>query len=307
MNGSGMVSAIQRFSLHDGPGIRTTVFLKGCALRCAWCHNPETFSRHNEVMWHQAKCTACGTCANVCPLGHYQGRDQEDTARCLGCGECVAHCPGHALELAGRRLTVDNVLSEIIEDKPFYGAEGGVTLSGGEPLLQNQFVKAILTACREQHIHTAIETSLHYPWPRLEPLLPLIDLLIFDLKIWDEARHRHYTGVTNTRILSNIRRLANVRQPLIARTPLIGGINDTVTEIANMARLLATLPTLEHYELLPYHPLGTEKYAALGLVATPFTTPDRTCQLALATEALKHRLNVRINGQPITTSPPTTT
>jgi len=273
---AGVVTDIQRFSLDDGPGIRTTVFLKGCGLRCAWCHNPETWSPRRQLMRGPA-CRGCGACASVVPAG--------DAA-------CLERCPTGALDVAGAVMRVDEVLAEVLEDRDFYGADGGVTLSGGEPVRQHAFAAALLAACRRAGVHTAIETGLAYPWARLAALLPALDLVIFDIKLWDAARHRRYTGRTNRQILANARRLGETGIPLIARTPVIAGINDCPREIAAIAEFLRQLPNLIGYELLPCHPLGADKYRALGLAPPAFDAPPpaRMAELRAAARRDRHDL-----------------
>lgn len=290
---SGIITEIQRFSLHDGPGIRTTVFFKGCQLRCKWCHNPETISTAKEIMWYKNKCRSCGICKTVCP--EKRGR----TESCLHCGKCVDSCPAGALGKAGRGITAEDVVTEILEDVEFYGKEGGVTLSGGEPVLQNEFAAAILEQCKKHNINTAIETNLSYPWEMIEKLLDHLDMIIFDIKIWDNEKHMKYTGKGNHEILDNIKKLDKYGKRLIARTPLLKGVNDLTKPIEPIAVFLSKIKNIEYYELLTYHFLGNEKYTALGLETPDFLPPENEALKKLSETLLKYPLKLLINGERI--------
>jgi pyruvate formate lyase activating enzyme len=264
----GTITEIQRFSVHDGPGIRTTVFFKGCNLRCFWCHNPETHRPEPELQLQLERCIACGACFAVCETGAHQMVDGErvfERAKCVACGRCAQECYAEALTLVGRRVDVAEVMREVLADRPFYAnSGGGVTLSGGEPLLQPAFCEALLTACRKEGIHTAVETAANVPWERIKALLPLLDLVMLDIKVLDETLHREATGVGNERILANVERLGTTDKPLIVRTPVIPGVNDTQDAIAAIARFASRLPNLVYYELLPFHPMAASKYDSLG-------------------------------------------
>lgn len=264
----GIITEIQRFSVHDGPGIRTTVFFKGCNLRCYWCHNPETHSPEPELQLQLGRCIACGACFTACQAGAHRmenGTRSFDRELCAACGRCAAECYADALVMIGRQVSVAQVMAEVLADRPFYHSSGGgVTLSGGEPLLQPAFCAELLSACRAESIHTAVETAANLPWELLERLLPLLDLVMLDLKALDDERHQAGTGVSNARILANARRLGATDKPLIVRTPVIPGFNDTPEAIADIARLAAELPNLLYYELLPFHPMAAAKYDGLG-------------------------------------------
>ncbi|MCS7216688.1 MAG: glycyl-radical enzyme activating protein [Candidatus Bipolaricaulota bacterium] len=269
MRETGIVFDIQRFSLHDGPGIRTTVFLKGCPLRCLWCHNPEGLSPKPELMFFDYKCLGCGTCARVCPEGALaQGAGAKPRLareKCAGCGRCAEACPSGAWRLVGRTITVEELLSLLERDALLYDrSQGGVTFSGGEPLFQPDFLHAALAACKERRIHTAVDTSGYAPWDVFERIAPLTDLFLFDLKPMDEEAHRRYTGVSNRLIHANLRRLAELGRPVRVRVPLIPGITDTEE---NLQALLALLGEVQGrilgVELLPYHDVA-EKYQRLG-------------------------------------------
>lgn len=267
----GTITDIQRFSVHDGPGIRTTVFLKGCNLRCGWCHNPETILPGPQLQVYPDRCIGCGACVAACPRGCHTAidrRKQFDRRLCTACGTCARTCYAEALKLIGRRATAQEVLAEVLEDRAFYvNSGGGVTLSGGEPLCQREFAIEILKLCKAAGVHTAIETNLAWPWDHVEPVLSHLDLLMADIKTMDAALHADWTGQSNERTLDNIRRLAGRDLPLIVRTPVIPGVNDTEKEIGAIADFIADLPNLRYYELLPYHPLGLGKYESLGMAS----------------------------------------
>ncbi len=237
-----VIADIQRCSIHDGPGIRTTVFFKGCPLRCAWCHNPECIRFEPELM-------------------HYP-------EKCIGCGQCEKGCFAGAKVICGKEMTVEQVLGEILEDRAYYGSDGGVTFSGGEAMAQPAFLCAVLDACRAENIHCAVETSLLI-WN--EEIFRKLNLVMADLKIWDDSLHRQYTGVGNERIKENFRRLNKIGIPIIARTPVIPEIQQGIGEIS---AFLYSLENVIQYELLPYHPLGNGKREALGLPEDGFTTPS---------------------------------
>lgn len=238
-----IVADIQHASLHDGPGLRTTVFLKGCPLSCAWCHNPECISFKPEMMYYPEKC--------------------------IGCGKCDVGCFSGAKVICGKEMTVDEVFDEIMQDKPYYGNDGGVTVSGGEPLSQPEFTLALLNKCRLNGIHTALETSLY---SYNEEIFKSCDLIMADLKLWDDQKHILHTGVSNERIIENFKKLDRLNIPFIMRTPVIDGISDAgdIKKIADFAR---TLKNLIKYELLPYHPLGITKSKALRREQTRFGAP----------------------------------
>ena len=261
----GMLTAIQRFSLHDGPGIRSTVFFKGCNMRCKWCHNPETLAMEPEILYYQSKCVGCGACAAVCS-GHtiVDGKMVYTRSNCTADFKCVQACFSGALEVCGKDYSIDDVLFEVLQDTDYYQQSGGgVTLSGGEVLLQPQFAGELLAALKEKGISTAIESNMNVDWSVIETLLPHIDLIMCDLKTWDNDLHKTWTSVGNTRIKENIAHLAQCGKPVIVRTPVIPGVNDNVQEIGAIAAFAAQLPNLLYYELLNFNPLGQSKYAAL--------------------------------------------
>lgn len=306
MGTTGVVFNIQRFSIHDGPGIRTTVFLKGCVLKCFWCHNPEGRRVAPELQFFPDRCTACRACVEACPHSvhefvgdvHMIYRDQ-----CEMTGACVDTCYSGALQLNGEIMTVDRVMEEIVRDSPFYeNSGGGVTLSGGEPSLSTDFAFAILEQCKRLGLHTAIETCGECPWEFLERLLPVTDLLMVDIKHMASDNHRSATGKSNERILENARRLALTRKPLLFRTPVIPTVNDTdeaIGEIASFVRSLIDLrngtgrwgekPPGITYQLLGFHKLAGDKYRSLGMeyAAAAIHPPSRDRMQGLADCAVR--------------------
>lgn len=269
---AGMISSvcgtlfdIQRGSYVDGPGIRTTVFYKGCDLRCAWCHNPESQSRERQLLYYRDRCTGCGTCSAFCPA----------PASCTLCGKCALMCPHDAKEICGKDYTVDEVYKIIEKDMPFYQSSGGgVTFSGGECMLQVDFLTSLAKRCHENGIHTAIDTAGHVPWDRFLQVLPYTSLFLYDVKCITPELHRAGTGVSNEQILANLRRLSEeTAVPIHIRIPLVPGFNDSDTEMEKIAAFLSTIRH-DKVELLPYHAMGEHKYAALGRTYTAYKLPD---------------------------------
>ena len=256
---------IERNSFVDGPGIRTTVFFKGCNLRCAWCHNPESQSHAVQLMLYGDKCTGCGTCQRKCPNG---------LASCELCGRCALFCPNDAREICGKEYTVDEVLREVLKDRTFYAnSGGGVTFSGGECMLQIDFLEQILKACRERGIHTAVDTAGHLPYASFERILPYTDLFLYDVKCFDEELHKKYVGVSNQQILANLQGLLRAGAAVLMRIPIIGGVNDTEEEMRAICQFLKSCSAPVRVELLPYHAMGEHKYAAIGREAIAFSVP----------------------------------
>jgi pyruvate formate lyase activating enzyme len=265
---TGVVFDIRRFSIHDGPGIRTAVFLKGCPLRCWWCHNPEGLSAAPEVVWRGERCTRCGACSVTCPEGAlaWDGdAPQLDPARCTLCGACADACYAEAREVLGRRMTVDQVVAEVERDCAFYEESGGgVTVSGGEPLAQPEFLAELLERCRARGLHTAVDTCGHAPWATLDRIRPHVDLFLYDLKLLDDERHRRYTGVSNAPGLANLQALVAAGHDVVLRVPLIPGVNDDPESVGGIGAFVTSLPRAVRLEILPYHALGAAKYARLG-------------------------------------------
>lgn len=258
----GQVTNIQRFSLHDGDGIRTTVFLQGCNMRCKWCHNPETLTNGNVPLFYARKCIGCGACYDVCPTGARKMNFQRPP--CIGCGKCAAACYPEAIKMASKKMSVEDVMREIRQDALYYRySEGGVTFSGGEALCQADFVNALADACREAGIQTAVETNLLHPFDTIAPVLKKMSLIMADIKLLDDAEHRKWTGVSNQLILENARRVGELGIPVIFRTPLIPGATDNAENLRGIARFVAKIPNVAYYELLNFNPLGADKYTAL--------------------------------------------
>ena len=264
----GVVFDIQRYSLHDGPGLRTSVFLKGCPLRCGWCSNPESQHMAPELVMFAANCLACGVCVDVCDPGGRELVDGQlvwERGLCNLCGACVQVCPAEAVSWSGQRWTAGDIISEALRDAPFYEDGGGLTLSGGEPTAQPNFAEAILRLAKAEYLNTAIETTGNASWEILEKLLPYLDLWLYDLKHMDSRTHRQHTGLGNELILSNLRKLAAMGAPIAVRVPLIPGFNVSEVNIRKTAEFVVELgDAVRSVDLLPYHPLGRAKYAALG-------------------------------------------
>ena len=269
------LTEIQRFCMHDGPGIRTTVFLKGCPLRCAWCHNPETQKSNSQLLYYSQKCIGCTACAAVCPHGvhSFEGEHTLDRSLCHSCGLCAKACPTGALELVGKDCTVEEILAEVAKDAAFYGEQGGVTVSGGEPFLQKEATLALLKACKEKGFHTAVETCGFFDSALLEDAVAYTDLFLWDLKDTNEERHKQYTGVGNELILENLKKLLATGTPLWIRIPIIPTVNDTEEELQRIKEYIFSFGSPKKIELLPYHAMGEHKYAAINKEAQRFPVP----------------------------------
>ena len=262
---------LQRFCTKDGPGIRTTVFFKGCPLHCLWCHNPESQAARHELLYQPAKCLHCLSCVAVCPHGCHraeEGHHVLDRASCTACGACAdLGCP--ALEMAGKTVFVEAVLAEVKRDLPYYrNSGGGLTLSGGEPLMQAEAALALLRGAREAGIHTAVETCGAVPRAVLEQTLPLVDLYLYDYKETDPARHRAYTGMDNRLILENLYYLDAMQKPTVLRCPIIPGLNDRPDHLSGIAAVAGGMRFLREIVIEPYHTLGVGKYERLGRTYT---------------------------------------
>jgi pyruvate formate lyase activating enzyme len=297
---TGTVFDIKKYAIHDGPGIRTTIFFQGCPLSCWWCHNPESQSHRPVLLYRANRCALCGTCVETCPQDGIQlflagelrsrgaaepgqwddkkmpglgvieansGYAITDRTKCSVCGSCAEICYHGAREVSGKVLGVKEVMAEIERDLPFYDQSGGgVTFSGGEPLMQPDFLAALLRACKAREIHTVVDTSGHTTWQVIDGLRRDIDLFLYDLKLIDNQRHKKYTGISNELILHNLQRLAQSGAQLEIRIPLIPGINDDRENLERSAELIAGLPGVKGVELMAYHDIAAAKYASLGLV-----------------------------------------
>jgi pyruvate formate lyase activating enzyme len=264
----GCIFNIQRFSIHDGPGIRTTIFFKGCPLNCWWCHNPESQNFNKELVFLSNRCVGCGTCVNTCPIeavSIINNKAVYDRDICNLCGECVEKCPANAVEFAGRFVSVNDILHEVKKDILFYDeSNGGVTLSGGEPLAQVDFLVELVKCLKEEDINVAIDTSGYAPWEKIEKLASMVDLFLYDVKFIDDKKHIKYTGVSNKTILSNMEKLVKIGSTTVApRVPLIPGINDDEKELQDFADFLSKI-NLNTVNILPYHDHGRDKYNRLG-------------------------------------------
>ena len=263
----GKVFNIQKFCLNDGPGIRTTVFLKGCPLNCAWCHNPESKQTATSVLLDLERCGMCGKCAEKCTRNahSFENGHSVDRKICVSCGECSAVCLNDAIEVCGKEMTVQEVVLEVLKDKPFYdNSGGGVTLSGGEPLLQFEFSYEILKACRENGINTCIETCGFTDKEKLIKIAKVTDLFLYDWKITDGSLHKKYTGVDNKTILDNLLALDEIGAKIVLRCPIIPTVNDNKEHLLGVAFVANRLKNVCKIEVLPYHSLGVDKLEKLG-------------------------------------------
>lgn len=265
----GIISDIQRFSLHDGPGIRTTVFLKGCPLNCKWCHNPETRSNKPQISFSIDKCMNCFKCVEVCPTGaHYveENLHKLNFSKCDLAGNCVTVCPNSALRIIGNDDSVDSVMNIVLKDKEYYNnSGGGLTISGGEPMNQFTFTRNLLHTAKLNGLHTVLETCGYAPLNRYFEIEHLVDLFLFDYKETDTEKHKDFTGVDNRTILDNLRALHSNGSNIILRCPIIPGVNDTDSHFKGIANLVKELPNLEGVELMAYHDIGRDKAAEIGL------------------------------------------
>jgi len=264
----GVVFNIQRYSIHDGPGIRTVVFLKGCPLRCAWCDNPEGQNPSIELLYYEHRCKLCLSCIRSCPVGAIRmvgGRLFIDRQRCTVCGKCVEKCPNDALKLCGQVVTVREVLEVVKRDFYFYrDSGGGITLSGGEPLYQPQFTLEILRACRGARISTAVETSGYASQEVVKAIAPYVDVFLYDIKHLDPALHRRFTGVSNEVILRNLKLIDDLNRKIIITIPLIPTVNASENVIKSIGSIVSSLKNVVEVHIHPYHRLGIPKYRLLG-------------------------------------------
>lgn len=268
MNGiKGLIFEIERFAIHDGPGIRTVIYLKGCPLQCAWCANPEGQRLLPEIMIYERDCIKCYRCTEECPKKLIRVREDKiilDRKECNSCGLCTQNCPAGGIRLVGKYMDEDEALKEVEKDQPFYRtSNGGVTLSGGEPTMQSEFAISLLKELQRRRIHTAIETCGYLSWQDLERMLKYVDLILYDLKHMDAKKHERYTSVDNKTILENLRKTRELNIPIVVRFPLVPGFNDSCENVHKLGRFCNNIG-VEKVDILPYHNYGESKYTKLG-------------------------------------------
>lgn len=280
-NSEGVVFDIKRYAIHDGPGIRTTVFLKGCFLRCLWCANPESQCIDPEIYFDTSKCIQCKRCTEVCPEDAIRPDGSIVRVKCTGCAKCAEVCYTDAKRQVGKVMTVDMVLKEILKDRIFYGEDGGVTLSGGEPFFQREFALQLLKSCKREGITTALDTCGHVSYHDLEPLLKYLDYVLYDIKEVDPEEHKALTGVSNKTIIKNLTTIDEHNIPIWIRIPIIPGYTDSSRNIEQIIQLISPLRSIDKVSLIPYHNLGIRKYDML----------DRTYDMNVAKPCSKEKLN----------------
>lgn len=292
---------IQKYSIHDGPGIRTTVFLKGCPLNCWWCHNPESQKVSPEIMFFKERCTLCGSCIKRCTqkaIEFVDGYPTVDESKCTLCGKCCDFCPNNARELVGSNLTVKELMKEIIKDEAFYDeSNGGVTFSGGEPLMHADYLNNVLKVCKTKGIHTTIDTSGYATWEQFEKIVDNVDLFLFDIKHMDNEKHLKYTGVGNVLIFENLIKLSQRGNNIYIRMPIIAGINDDDENIELSVKFLSKLNII-HVNLLPYHKMGMDKYRRINreYKLSGLETPSDEVISKIADKFKKAGIKIKIGG-----------
>lgn len=294
----GTVFDIQHFSVSDGPGIRTTVFLKGCPLRCEWCHNPESYITDTQMMYYEERCGSCGACAEICPNGCHRMADGNhlfDREQCVMCGKCTGKCPSGALKTVGQKRTTEDVLKEVLEDRFFYESSGGgMTLSGGEPMFQPDFALNLSKAAKECGLHVCVETSGFCKKEHLERMLPFVDLFLYDYKMTGEENHKKYTGVSQKVISENLCFLDRLGADIILRCPIIPGININKEHITGIVTIAGKLTHLQEIHLEPYHNIGIPKRSGLGINENmQMLTPPAREELLSVAEEIQARTGVK--------------
>ncbi len=294
-----MITDIQRFCMHDGPGIRTTVFFKGCPLNCAWCHNPETKNPNAEIMFLAGKCISCGACVSVCPVGAQSLLPNRvfDRKTCIGCGKCVSCCFTGALTISGKNVSAENIIASVKKDLEFYGEEGGLTVSGGEPTFQKEGLLYLLDAAKSENISTCIETCGAFPADLAEKLVNNVDYFLFDIKDTNKQRLKQYTGAALQDILLNLFNIDSMNGKIILRCIIIPNINMNQEHINNLLNIFSKLNNAEYIELLPYHPYGNSKSEQLGRKdTTVFQRPTENEILEFAKALQKSGCIVKCHG-----------
>jgi pyruvate formate lyase activating enzyme len=298
----GTIFDIKKYAIHDGPGIRSTVFFKGCPLACRWCHNPEGINVASQRIYRRERCIGCGECIRICP---HEAMIQTaegivwNSAKCDLCQTCAGHCPAEAIEFVGRKVTVDEVMREIVKDIAFYDESGGgITLSGGEPLMQPDFLLELLDACAEIDLHRTVDTTGYAAGELLLQVAQKTDLFLYDLKLMDAARHRDFTGVSNERILDNLKLLAQMGARIQVRVPIIPGINSDFENIDRTAEFVSALAGVEKIAILPFHNSARGKYGRLGMdcISSEIECPSKEQLKIIAARMEKSGLQVKIGG-----------
>lgn len=293
------ITNIQHFNVHDGPGIRTVVFYQGCPLRCKWCQNPETISRQPRMMYNPELCIGCKACADTCPEGVLTVRDGAflyDAARCLGCRKCEAECYTQARVMSSKEMTVDDVYTEVMKDEVVYKRSGGgVTISGGEPLLAIDFNTELFRRLKEAGVTTAVETAGYVPREYLEQIAGYADTFLFDFKMYHGDRHERWTGVDNARIKENLKYICSVHSNVVVRIPLIPTVNDTDEEFISMMEFVRELEHINGVHILPFHNLGANKYSLLGDNYELFDFPEDNEERISACMKIAEEYGIRVN------------
>lgn len=263
----GTIFNIQRFSLNDGPGIRTTVFMKGCNLKCRWCHNPEGISNKITIQYIDKKCVGCRLCAKVCEnnVHTFNTKHEIDFEKCKSCFKCIDICKTHALIINGKQVEASELSKELLKDQDYFDEKGGITFSGGEPLLQTDFLIDIARLLKEHNIHIAIDTALNIEFAKIEKILPFVDLFLIDIKAISQELHYKHTSVNNNLIKENIKKIDKLGKLIWIRIPVIGGFNDNDEEMLRIKEFIDNLHQIKRVTLIPYHTMGYEKYQSIGL------------------------------------------